>query len=183
MNVAALQRELEPRAKKLAHDLAAILVRFYAGEVEATRTAAREQLARQLDGLTAIAPVERKPRPKKRRVAKPKKSKPAIARKAKPARMVAEPPPVVERDVKPAKVIQAEPAAREPRRCKICRQPGHRADRCPEREQPAPIVNAAPVAVNKPAPSPPSPPPPSAAKRDRFARIEAAARARLEAIE
>lgn len=60
---------------------------------------------------------------------------------------------VIQRDPKPEKVILAptapEPIAKPPRKCTACQRPGHRADRCPDREQPAPIMNATPAIVNE----------------------------------
>jgi hypothetical protein len=80
-----------------------------------------------------------------------------------------------------ARAVEEAPAAepvKQPRKCRLCRQPGHRADRCPNAEQtPASAEQAAPSLNTRPQTS--SPPP---SKLDRFARIEAAARARREGL-
>jgi hypothetical protein len=168
---------VRPLADKLVDQVVAIVVK----QAEASWESAISKLREQLEGTHV---EEHDAGPRRSRVDRKKARRPRRAGgraydAVKPARAggrdrerVAESPRAVEASPAPA-------AVKKPRKCGACGELGHRADRCPNAEQnPAPTEQTAPPLNTKPETSSPLP----ASKLDRFARIEAAARARREGL-
>lgn len=92
-----------------------------------------------------------------------------------------DPTPLVEIVARPAREAAEEPEGdeeprpRSERRCRLCRQPGHRANRCPGARAAAEVEVDDQDEDDAP---PPTAPAPSLSRRDRFAAIEESARKR-----